>query len=487
MYALEVDDLYSILIAEDELLVRMGIASSVRWSQMDMRVVAETVDGLSAWQAFEKLHPDIVIADIRMPKLNGVDLLRRIREVDPDCAVIMVTNVEHEPTLNEVRALGVVDILLKASMNPTDIHAAVERARDQLMQKQRSGNAEPIYGNDVWRLFVRGALNGSAEQPLSRKGLFLPDGFIHLRICGSEHISGRLEKSLISAFEHKIVSCGQFAIAELEREAVAFSQNGWDKNKMSRILSDFCWYVQDNFSERMLFVLQDGCQDMSELVAQIRNARRLSRSEGMFREGVLMLNADGTPILPELDTSVVKLRECAMFQRDNEQLRQCILDLEQLPSQMKSGWKNASVKAECILNRLGADENAEDCSEFLRNLEQRAAMLHDDMRHRVNPQILEAIDCMNAHLSEKIYAHELSCIIGYHPAYFSNLFKHEVGIGYSEFLTELRINRAKELMRETNASLQDIAEQCGFPDLPYFSQKFKRAEGMTPSQWRAKR
>ena len=97
--------MYTVLIAEDELLVRIGISSCVPWEQMGMRIVAETAAGASAWQAFLRYHPDIVIADIRMPQIDGLELLRRIRTEDRDCAVIIVTNVEHDGTLGYCQPL----------------------------------------------------------------------------------------------------------------------------------------------------------------------------------------------------------------------------------------------------------------------------------------------------------------------------------------------------------------------------------------------
>lgn len=88
------------LIAEDELLVRMGISSSVSWAEMDIAVVGEARDGLEAWALYQKYRPDIVILDLLMPKMSGVELLERIRQADPRCAVIVVTSVDKGETLD---------------------------------------------------------------------------------------------------------------------------------------------------------------------------------------------------------------------------------------------------------------------------------------------------------------------------------------------------------------------------------------------------
>ena len=87
-----------VLIAEDELPVRIGIASSAPWVSLGMRLVGETGDGEAAWRVCESDRPQPVIMDIRMPRLDGVGLLSRIRTAKMPCAVIVITNVDRKST-----------------------------------------------------------------------------------------------------------------------------------------------------------------------------------------------------------------------------------------------------------------------------------------------------------------------------------------------------------------------------------------------------
>ena len=116
------------LIAEDELLVRMGISSSVPWSELEIAIVGEAKNGAEAWELYQKYRPDIIILDILMPKMNGVELLGRIRQIDQRCAVIVVTNVDRGDTLDKLKQLGICGILNKMLMKQNDIYKAVQRA-----------------------------------------------------------------------------------------------------------------------------------------------------------------------------------------------------------------------------------------------------------------------------------------------------------------------------------------------------------------------
>ena len=120
------------LIAEDELLVKLGISSCVPWEELNIAVVGEASDGMEAWELFQKYRPDIIILDLLMPGLNGIELLQRIRVVDRRCAVIVVTNVGDEDILEEVQQLGITQILPKISMKRDDISSAVRRACDAI-------------------------------------------------------------------------------------------------------------------------------------------------------------------------------------------------------------------------------------------------------------------------------------------------------------------------------------------------------------------
>ena len=74
--------MYRVLIAEDEVFVRLGIKMSVEWEKMGMQVIADAANGQQAWDIYEKEHPDIILTDIKMPVMDGMALIRRIRERD---------------------------------------------------------------------------------------------------------------------------------------------------------------------------------------------------------------------------------------------------------------------------------------------------------------------------------------------------------------------------------------------------------------------
>ena len=89
--------MYKVLIAEDELLTRAGIVSSVNWAELNMQIVAQADDGMQALQLYREHYPEIVITDLNMPRLGGVELIGKICEEEHPCKIIVITSVEDKP------------------------------------------------------------------------------------------------------------------------------------------------------------------------------------------------------------------------------------------------------------------------------------------------------------------------------------------------------------------------------------------------------
>ena len=482
--------MYTVLIAEDELLVRIGIASSVPWEQMGMRVVAEAADGATAWEAFLRYHPDIVIADIRMPQMDGIELLRRIRAEDRDCAVIIITNVEHDGTLVEARRIGIADCLLKAAMKRDDITAAVRRARDSLPEG-RSSDGVPADNDALWREYLstprmdRAAFERRCAQ--DNAAFFDPEGLILLYIRPSYRLSHRLRSSLVNLFAHRLGASSAFFVLPTESGAVALGREPFDSDAVLHTLRGLARYVRDNFGEELIFVVQAGGVGLDALRARIENAFRYTRQAPFFDSAALLLDASGNPCFAQIGEAARTLRRCAPLSARMSVLLECADDMEQLPGALAAGWTKGRELGLKILAQLQATEQCPGVHALVDALARAADRVSCNVRLSTRREILTAVDYIEDHLSDELTIRQVSEIAGYHPAYFSSLFKQEMGMSYSDFLTRLRIQRAKELLKQSGITMQAVADACGFSDLSYFSYKFKREVGVAPSQWRAKR
>lgn len=126
------DRMYRVLFAEDELLVRLGLQNSIPWERFDMELAGEAENGREAYEKFLKLRPDVVITDIKMEGMDGYELIRKIREMDSRCAIIIISCLDDFEALRKMMGYCIIGYILKASMTMEEIFSVMTRAKEYL-------------------------------------------------------------------------------------------------------------------------------------------------------------------------------------------------------------------------------------------------------------------------------------------------------------------------------------------------------------------
>ena len=130
--------MYKVLFAEDELLVRLGLQNSIPWSKYKMEVVALAENGLEAYQLFEKLQPDILITDLRMEGMDGLELVKRVRKIDKECAIVVISCLNDFETLRKLIPYNINAYVLKASISIDEVCGVLEQVKDYLISIGRT-------------------------------------------------------------------------------------------------------------------------------------------------------------------------------------------------------------------------------------------------------------------------------------------------------------------------------------------------------------
>lgn len=149
--------MYSVLFVEDELLVRLGLQKAISWEQFDMKLAAQADNGIQALELFYSIHPDVVITDIRMPGMDGYELIRKIRETDEECAIIVLSCLEDFETLRKMIPYKLIGYITKADMRLEEMANVLGKAKAYLDKTERAGKqeaqAEEDTGNRISRYF----------------------------------------------------------------------------------------------------------------------------------------------------------------------------------------------------------------------------------------------------------------------------------------------------------------------------------------------
>lgn len=131
--------MYKVLIAEDELFVRLGIKNSIDWEACNMQVICDVSNGEQALSKAKEYEPDIVITDILMPGMNGEELIEELQKLSFEPYIIVITCLEDFLLVKKLLSKGIRDYILKATMTENEIMECLERAHKYLAKHKQPG------------------------------------------------------------------------------------------------------------------------------------------------------------------------------------------------------------------------------------------------------------------------------------------------------------------------------------------------------------
>lgn len=496
--------MYTVMIVEDELLVRMGLMASIPWEELGLRVVAEAANGQDAWKAYQKYHPDIVMTDIRIPGMNGLELLSAVREIDPSCALIVITCVEEFSTLQETMSLGVVSYLVKATMRQQDIIVAVKKAYSFLQNNNRPPNSKSC--EDEIETLIGAYFLGSIDyEVLMRRGNgdLQPEihGFLYMRMSRTGGMTEILRRSIQNILQDRLARADAITLAWREDGILVLIRKQTQRESLRASLEGIRHYCTEMFGVEARF---NACLDAVPVRSLPKAVERIVENYTeayLYESSLLWVRPDGGISDEVVDDCLQMLRDNIWLFRDAGSVSEVRSQIDRLEADLYRGWTALSSAAYFLARYIASHAPAvteemfrEFCHRMKEDTSLHALFIH--LREQIvrpalegqaiRPEIARAVSYMARNLCSDISLTQVALAVGLHPTYLSRLFKLELGKGFSEFLTDLRIEQAQALLKKHALSIQEVSEMCGFSDISYFCRKFKSVVGVSPSAWRAR-
>lgn len=224
--------MYKVLFAEDELLVRLGLQSSIPWSKYEMEVVALAENGLEAYKLFEEIHPDILITDLRMEDMDGLELVKRVREVDKECAIVVISCLNDFETLRKLIPYNINAYVLKASISIDEVCSVLAQTKSYLKSigrtaKNNKEDSEKL--EEKISKYLMGDVSGNIEENL--------DYLEHLLLFSLEDENKDKINDLAMEFIYELVNRqipGEILVPLKDKEFCVFYKST-EKNMQERI------------------------------------------------------------------------------------------------------------------------------------------------------------------------------------------------------------------------------------------------------------
>ena len=524
------------MIVEDELLVRLGLKNSVNWAKFDMEVVADFPDGQAAWEYYKKEKPDVVITDIRMPKMDGMELIANVRKQDKGTRLVVLSCLEEFDLARKAMQLGVSSYILKLTMTEEEIESVLEGIRGELLAQggraaQDGAPLAPsnmdlvkekmlkdflfynIFSADEFEAFV--LQHGLRLSPVRLVACLMEvDRYPRLKEkFRDEH--GHLIKMTLLNILSEIATVHKrgeaFHIDETRYLLLFPFEDLHSERAIAQEIRVILQHVQEvirtYFNGSVSFGIsgmQSGFKSLPKLYADA--ARSLDR-KFLAGPGQLHEPGQGVDAAPARE-ALKRIREAPAIRALLSPMKQKEYDhyLDAFEGALTEDRKSIEILLFQFVQWVGTNVYNDNQNELtllvsvtdkLENsdslpdmLEQTLLFLTDianEARHQLqmSGEITKAIQYIKQHYTENISLQSVADHVNLSLSYLSNLFKKELRISFVDYLNRYRIERAKELLIGTQMKSYDIAVQVGFsPEYTYFSKVFKKVTGLNPNEFR---
>lgn len=525
-----------ILIVDDEMLARIGIKSLISGNEKGYVVVGEAENGKKALEIIEEMHPDIVITDIRMPVMNGIDLIKKAQEMLNPPEFIVLSSYDDFDYVKQALVLGAKDYFLKLELTPEQLISTMDRVstarseirKDHLGSKQ--SYVEQLSSKDfeiVKNIFLKEMIQGSyykeneIEQKLRDLGITLPRDRIQVGVI---HLNGT---EIYQKYKDKDIELFQFTVQNIISEIVSdyrythtvFTQSREITVLYAQMDRDEVVHKIEDLMEAMLKALRTylnitGLIGISGIHAgygsiktgykeALADARQHHMPEGytesVVNQDKLFLNVND--YIKQFETSIqisdmVRMEQCIgsivdfvmeIYADDKHVVKSLcsalLLSLssyvaEQQPTfKLEEAWNSDPFQS---LDHLYTDY---DYIVWIQRLEKTTALIFNTFGES-RKLIHQAKQFIQLHYAHNISLEAIAEDLNISPNYLSHLFRKETKESVVEYITRYRIDQAKKLLRTTHYKVYEVGQMVGYESEQYFSRVFKKVVGMPPAKYK---
>lgn len=503
-----------VLIIDDDALVRMFLKQIISWEKEGYQIVGDARDGEEGLMMFHQFHPDLVIVDVSMPVMNGIDFLKALKEQEYHGGIIILSCHDDFEYVKAAMALGADEYLLKNHLNEKGLLEVLHAVDEQVKKRYQEQNQQ----EELVAFAQKGMVELRKEALLKLLSSKDKTDTLQQELFDAAHIRGSYrqcgvvlahlplaEKEKKEAF---LELCQQIAVSNqvemipLRKRVCAFLvdlsdyTSGHQQHERLHVLPK----VIHNYGETYLGVhLSIGsstvCCDEDSVVRAISQGEK-ALLLSFYQPGTWTYTdserlSGACP--PEAEELVTGLSYLIQLGDEEKLIEGCSKALDAVVKH----WVMPDVVIDWI-RRCDMTANVRQDPLVYKEIESFQQLDHTDIYLRylrklksvhipdhLSPAVKQAADYVKTHFYESCTLSDAANDVGLTPTYLSARFKQEMGIGFVDYLTDVRINHVKWLMkREKHDTMKNISERAGFTDYQHFCKVFKRRVGLSPAAFR---
>lgn len=534
--------MFNVLVVDDEALVRIGLKSLVDWESYNISLGGEAENGKGALAQLEKQNFDLLLTDLNMPVMDGLNLIQQVVERYPNLPVVVLSAYDDYNLVRQAFKLGAVDYILKNEMQPADVLELVRKLipGEKGLEEEEISENESIIRPPGFSERFASYLNeeidsGEWEILKEAKRVFRVDGKNMIAVTGLvdgfSRVLDKYKDESLKPFQAGILNSivqvvnrlpsGGAVISSPSEYLILFSFPELSSSgaliAAEKRLGDIRHLVRTYVNTGMTFGLSSAFDDIRELRERFRISRNAANLR--FFQGTGKTYREKYVLKVEEKKDYVRFNLREQFQKilvklEKGNYNDIKSDMDSVLSAGKGIEYNGSehvrrVYLEFIyllqnyLGEKGMDseiatgkENKEEYLNTLDTWEEVHSWTSDLLDHALEElirshysgnsrSILKARRIIAERFEDADFCRkDVADTLELSQSYFSHLFMIEVGKTFSEYLNSHRIEEAKKLLKQSNMKLYEVARAVGYTSLEHFSRTFKKQTGISPGKYR---
>lgn len=529
--------MYKVAIVDDDRIIRKGLANTIAWEDNGFMLVGEAADGEQGLKIIEEFCPQVVVSDIRMPFMDGLEMARVAKEKYPEMKIILLTGYDDFSYAKEAIELRAFDYLLK----PVDKEVLLNKVKKASIEWETQKNIKDRMnaGMPFFRLQLLKKLLKQTQAPeqLRQEGISLgipldAEAFAVLVVKiddyyqtssnieegVNEWIKQDLLKICCEIVDHRGLGC----TVDLEQDElmILYASSGREETEdITREVAERVRNIAKQRLEKTVSIAYGGCfQGIASIAESYEEARRvlefrhvigkdkiisavdikvLSSQESLSFEGIvseligtvrLGFSHEAVALVKKLEEEMACTKQVTLNKARFIAV-QCVLSLYSNAREWAKEWQaQQHEEIDHYYNRINGMQTIKDIMnvvlELVNDLTGFVALQRENQRC---PAVSEAVCYIEANFAQNgLSLQEVAKHVHMNPVYMSTLFKQEKNITFSEFILETRMKKAMQLLRAGGMKAYEVADRVGYSNPEYFSVCFKKYTGVSPVEYRNK-
>lgn len=523
-----------VLIADDDVEMLIGLRNIIKWEDYGLTISAEACNGTEALRLALECKPDCIITDITMPGISGLELIRKLKEINPSMKSIILTCHEDFNYAKEAIGLAADEYIVKYTLTKEDLIKALIKIKSLLDREKEKVSSYYSTQLELERnkYVIREKLfTDLYDNTISVNEISSIASGINIQILDNYRIIGFYIDNYAKTMQESViteVNLLKFAVCNIIEEIMhdekntiftpfrnhffmLYRSNLADKDINQKLL-DKLKEIQKNIYT-VLNIKFSIC--IGSVYKDIRNFRKATEQTDLLRKGYFFKGqgeiikdylSNNDVIHTSIDESIRKEIENELYAFINHMDHNgLILLLKRLgekaakenysPEAVKALTRRIVVDIEAAANRndmilesryISADTFDECTRQLALLIEEFTQKSEDRKNNHYRKEISDVLKYMAQNLEKDINCQTMADYVHMNSSYFSRLFKNETGLSFSDYLIQKRIERSTELLYHSNMSVEDITKAVGLENVSYFYRMYKRITGRTPGEIRRK-